>query len=73
MHDLVHDLAQSVAGPEYAIMNLDNTTEISERVRHISFYDADLSNKDFPRVLLKAKKLRSFRLSNKLALLVSLL
>ncbi|KAA8517257.1 hypothetical protein F0562_017491 [Nyssa sinensis] len=63
MHDLVHDLAQLVASTECLIVNLDTKTSIPEKVRHVSFYDTDLSSKAFPRWLLKAEKLRSFRLS----------
>lgn len=65
MHDLVHDLAQSVAGTECLILSPGTNTIISEQVRHVSFYDSHLSTKDFPRSLLKADKLRSFWLSYK--------
>lgn len=38
MHDLVHDLALSVARPECSMINF-HTRKVSERVRHISIVD----------------------------------
>ncbi|KAF7112562.1 hypothetical protein RHSIM_RhsimUnG0216400 [Rhododendron simsii] len=57
MHDLVHDLAQYVAGNERLTVNGENIVVIPERVRHVSF-DSSLYTK-FPKHLIKAKKLRT--------------
>ncbi|KAK9289623.1 hypothetical protein L1049_007781 [Liquidambar formosana] len=62
MHNLVHDLAQLMASTEY--LNVDfNSRLVSERVRHVSFIEYDLYEKEFPMPMLNAKKLRSFSFS----------
>ncbi|XXG52505.1 hypothetical protein AAC387_Pa03g0820 [Persea americana] len=38
MHDLMHDLAQSVMKNEYCVVQRDNLVDISQRVRHVSAY-----------------------------------
>ncbi|KAA8518017.1 hypothetical protein F0562_015502 [Nyssa sinensis] len=59
MHDLVHDLAQFVAGSE--CLTIKSTTKsIPERVRHVNF-DSSL-HEEFPRPLLDVKKLRTILL-----------
>uniref|UniRef100_A0A5B7AAH7 Putative disease resistance protein RGA1 n=1 Tax=Davidia involucrata TaxID=16924 RepID=A0A5B7AAH7_DAVIN len=65
MHDLVHDLARSVAGKEFSIMNCE-TKVISERVRHGLFCEENLSGKEFPRSLRELEKMRSFSFSFKI-------
>lgn len=62
IHNLVHDLAQSVAGAE--CLNVKpNAFVVSERVRHLFFHAEDMSRKHFPRFLLPLQKLRSFSYS----------
>ncbi|TYJ12947.1 hypothetical protein E1A91_A10G016800v1 [Gossypium mustelinum] len=56
MHDLMHDLACSVAGKEYCIVSLEEEN-VSERSRHVSF---DNSSGEMGNTLLKATKVRSF-------------
>lgn len=57
MHDLIHDLAQSVAIAECtANHDLEN---ISERVYHCSFEILSSWPKKFPKALLKCKRIRT--------------
>ncbi|XP_016711100.2 putative disease resistance protein RGA1 [Gossypium hirsutum] len=56
MHDLMHDLACSVAGKEYCIVSLEKEN-VSERSRHVSFGN---SSGEMGNTLLKATKVRSF-------------
>ncbi|KAI8562425.1 hypothetical protein RHMOL_Rhmol03G0036600 [Rhododendron molle] len=57
MHDLVHDLAQYVAGNEFLTIKGSITEAIPETVQHISFdLNTDCS---FPRPLMEAEKLRT--------------
>ncbi|XP_057466639.1 putative disease resistance protein RGA3 [Actinidia eriantha] len=59
MHDLVHDLAQSVAQTE-CIMKKFHNKDISIMVRHVSFWGCDyLSGKEVPRSICKLEKLRT--------------
>ncbi|XVE74592.1 hypothetical protein DITRI_Ditri12bG0029800 [Diplodiscus trichospermus] len=61
MHDLMHDLAQLVAGSDSFMVDLD-CRNISERIRHVSF-NAELdSSWKFPTPLLKVNKIRTFLL-----------
>ncbi|XP_062152261.1 putative disease resistance protein RGA1 isoform X2 [Alnus glutinosa] len=57
MHDLIHDLAQSVAGYECIISN-PNAEKVVERNIHVAFDSLD-SLRDIPPPLLKAHKMRS--------------
>jgi Leucine-rich repeat (LRR) protein len=57
MHDLIHDLAQLVAGDECIISNPD-AENIVERTRHVAFYSLNLL-RDTPTPLLKAHKMRT--------------
>ncbi|XP_058204535.1 disease resistance protein RGA2-like [Rhododendron vialii] len=57
MHDLVHDLAQYVAGNEFLTIKGSITEAIPETVRHVSFdLNTDCS---FRRPLMEAEKLRT--------------
>ncbi|XP_016711098.2 disease resistance protein RGA2-like [Gossypium hirsutum] len=56
MHDLMHDLACSVAGKEYCIVSLEEEN-VNERSRHVSFGN---SSREMGSTLLKATKVRSF-------------
>lgn len=59
MHDLIHDLAQSVVGAECSITNA-SAKNISDETYHVTF-DANLSSSwEVPTLLLKAKKIRTF-------------
>jgi hypothetical protein len=60
MHDLIHDLAQSVAGMECT--RLDSYGKnINEKIRHVSYpISIDLSFIETSNLLVKAKKIRSF-------------
>ncbi|XP_062151827.1 putative disease resistance protein RGA3 [Alnus glutinosa] len=60
MHDLIHDLAQSVAGDECLISNPD-AIKVVERTHHVSF-DSLNSLLDIPAPLLKADRLRTLLL-----------
>ncbi|KAL5778735.1 hypothetical protein ACOSQ2_009472 [Xanthoceras sorbifolium] len=61
MHDLIHDLAQSVAGSESSLVDSD-ARNVSERIRHLSLsYRLDSSWK-IPRPLFEAKRIRTFLL-----------
>jgi Leucine-rich repeat (LRR) protein len=60
MHDLIHDLAQSVAGDECLISNPD-AVKVVERTRHVTL-DSLNSLWDIPTHLLEAKGLRTLLL-----------
>lgn len=61
MHDLIHDLAQLVAGSDCSMVDQD-CMNISETIRHVSF-NAELdSSWKIPTPLLKADKIRTFLL-----------
>lgn len=65
IHNLVHDLAQSVAGSEGLNMSF-STKFVPERLLHVFFQEDDISWADFPESLLKARGLRSLSCSSKL-------
>jgi len=60
MHDLIHDLAQSVAGDDCIISN-SNAEKVVERNIHVAF-DSFYSLSDIPPPLLKAQKMRTLLL-----------
>lgn len=64
IHNLVHDLAQSVSAAECSHVRY-NTKAISEKVRHVLFHSADMREKEFPQALFYLRKLRSFAFSFK--------
>ncbi|KAL7225413.1 hypothetical protein ACSBR1_020731 [Camellia fascicularis] len=59
IHNLVHELAQSVAGTEFSYVKF-HTKAITERVRHVLFQEEDFSGKELPEFLLQARNMRSF-------------
>ncbi|KAM7478168.1 hypothetical protein LguiA_026381 [Lonicera macranthoides] len=59
MHDLVHDLALSMASKEVSHVNYD-TRNISRGTRHLLFSAVRLEGEEFPHFLLKLNKVRSF-------------
>ncbi|XVF43494.1 hypothetical protein PTKIN_Ptkin02bG0044500 [Pterospermum kingtungense] len=61
MHDLMHDLAQLVAGSDSSMVGLD-CKNMSETIRHVSFNAEIDSSWKIPIPLLKAKKIRTFLL-----------
>ncbi|XVF65648.1 hypothetical protein PTKIN_Ptkin09bG0266100 [Pterospermum kingtungense] len=62
MHDLMHDLACSVAGTECCIASQE-AENVSERSRHVSIEEEVDSSWKIPSSLLKANRLRTFVLS----------
>ncbi|XP_059450834.1 putative disease resistance protein RGA3 [Corylus avellana] len=56
MHDLIHDLAQSVAGAK-SIISTSNAKNVVEKTRHVAF-DSLNSLRDIPAPLFKADKMR---------------
>ncbi|KAJ9158802.1 hypothetical protein P3X46_024348 [Hevea brasiliensis] len=61
MHDLMHDLATSVAGKGICIIN-SKEKSVDESVRHVSFYFRLYSSQQIPAGLSNALKLRTFLL-----------
>ncbi|XP_050263324.1 disease resistance protein RGA2-like isoform X2 [Quercus robur] len=63
MHDLIHDLAQSVSKSEFTLVD-SNVNNVNEKVRHLSF---SIDNVSFIRqnlsTLVKANKMRAFILA----------
>ncbi|XP_021296242.1 putative disease resistance protein RGA4 [Herrania umbratica] len=60
MHDLMHDLAKSVAGTECFVLTNLNVENLNKNTRHVSFGEKlDFSWK-IPSVSLKANKIRTF-------------
>ncbi|KAM3685774.1 hypothetical protein ACB098_11G146500 [Castanea mollissima] len=57
MHDLMHDLAISVAGTECTVLH-STEENIGENVRHVSFNLLD-SSKQFPIINFKGKRIRT--------------
>ncbi|KAI5559481.1 hypothetical protein BDE02_17G113300 [Populus trichocarpa] len=66
MHDLMHDLAQSIAGKECYMTEGDGELEIPKTVRHVAFYNKAFYNKRVASSskVLKVLSLRSFLLRN---------
>ncbi|KAG8367837.1 hypothetical protein BUALT_Bualt16G0114200 [Buddleja alternifolia] len=64
IHNLVHDLAQSVAGREWVNVKSD-AKPISSRVRHLYFEVENPSRNAFPKTLQKLKNVKSFRFASK--------
>ncbi|XP_058086485.1 putative disease resistance protein RGA3 [Magnolia sinica] len=62
MHDLVHDLAQSVAGNESFIMEAGKPNNIPIGARHSSFICNNMVSPSIPKAMYSAKKLRTFLL-----------
>ncbi|XP_059450861.1 putative disease resistance protein RGA3 [Corylus avellana] len=60
MHDLIHDLAQSVAGEECTILYPDRE-KVDGRTRHVAFHSSD-SLPDIPALLPKPNKIRTLLL-----------
>ncbi|XVF65659.1 hypothetical protein PTKIN_Ptkin09bG0267200 [Pterospermum kingtungense] len=58
IHNLIHDLACSVAGTECCIANVE-AENVSEDTRHVSFEDKVDSSWKIPSSLLKANRLRT--------------
>ncbi|XVF37667.1 hypothetical protein REPUB_Repub20aG0029300 [Reevesia pubescens] len=63
MHDLMHDLACSVAGNECCIASLE-AENVNERTRHVLYEDELDSSWKIPNTFLKAKRVRTFIQSN---------
>ncbi|XVF37647.1 hypothetical protein REPUB_Repub20aG0027600 [Reevesia pubescens] len=59
MHDLMHDLACSVAGTEFCIASLE-AENVNERTRHVLFKDKLDYSWKIPSTLLKANRVRTF-------------
>ncbi|WJX58258.1 hypothetical protein P8452_43729 [Trifolium repens] len=64
MHDLVHDLAQSITGQECLYLEDSNMTSLSKSTHHISFDSKDLLSID-EGALKKVDSLRTFFQLNK--------
>nr|GMD84499.1 putative disease resistance protein RGA1 [Ipomoea batatas] len=62
IYNLVHDLAQSVAGAE-CLNAKSGDPEIPESVHHLFFHADNLSREEFPQSLLNLKNLRYFAYS----------
>ncbi|XP_037497016.1 putative disease resistance protein RGA3 [Jatropha curcas] len=58
MHDLVHDLAISVAQSECSTVNF-LTPSVDEKVRHLSFSGSNLPSQQVPKFLHKLEKVRT--------------
>ncbi|XP_038691557.1 putative disease resistance protein RGA1 [Tripterygium wilfordii] len=65
MHDLVHDLALSVAQNEYSVVNTPNKN-ISDEVRHLRLSGKALLEQEIPGFLRKKNKLRTIIFPSKL-------
>ncbi|XP_047325600.1 putative disease resistance protein RGA3 [Impatiens glandulifera] len=64
-HNLVQDLAQSMAGDRCSSIKIDSTKAISEGTRHVLFQGEDSQGKQVPEYLLKTRKLQTFNYSFK--------
>ncbi|KAM3741973.1 hypothetical protein ACB098_07G037200 [Castanea mollissima] len=63
MHDLIHDLAQSVSKSECTLVDI-NANNVNEKVRHLSFpfYNISIFKENLSK-LVKANKIRTFLLA----------
>ncbi|KAK4564565.1 hypothetical protein RGQ29_006587 [Quercus rubra] len=63
MHDLIHDLAQSVSKSECTLVD-SNANNVNEKVRHLSFpfYNVSFFEENLS-ILVKANKIRTFILA----------
>ncbi|KAM4097957.1 hypothetical protein ACJW30_07G041100 [Castanea mollissima] len=63
MHDLIHDLAQSVSKSECTLVDI-NANNVNEKVRHLSFpfYNISIFKENLSK-LVKANKIRTFILA----------
>ncbi|XP_048329224.2 putative disease resistance protein RGA3 [Ziziphus jujuba] len=64
MHDCMHDVAMSVAGRKSLLLSL-NDERIDERIRHVSFNFYFDSLQQFPSLLVKTKRIRTFLLNDR--------
>ncbi|XP_050284803.1 putative disease resistance protein RGA3 isoform X1 [Quercus robur] len=63
MHDLIHDLAEAIAGEECRLINIDGKN-INEKNRHVSCpFSIDSSFTETLRLLVKAVKVHTFLLT----------
>jgi Leucine-rich repeat (LRR) protein len=60
MHDLMHDLAISVAGSMITTLDDDKERNISEKTRHVSIVGDDLNTSSITTSLSKASSMRTF-------------
>ncbi|KAJ0978860.1 hypothetical protein J5N97_014334 [Dioscorea zingiberensis] len=60
MHDLIHDLAQSIAGKECCMFEEEKVQEINSKTRHLSVIPKDMKTEDWFHALNELKFLRSF-------------
>ncbi|TXG52608.1 hypothetical protein EZV62_021777 [Acer yangbiense] len=58
MHDIIHDLAHSVVGEEYMMLEYGNVAENLSQIRHSSVI-CNFSLRTIPEALYEAKKLRT--------------
>ncbi|XVF15650.1 hypothetical protein REPUB_Repub09cG0172800 [Reevesia pubescens] len=66
MHDLMHDLAETVAGIESTVFDSESSTsEIDEKCRHLSIDSSLILSHEKLIPFFKAKKLRTFCFSNR--------
>ena len=62
MHDLIHDLAQSISRTERTLVN-SNAIRVNEKVRNLSFSSYNVFEKNLSS-FVKAKKIRTFILTS---------
>ncbi|XP_031273585.1 putative disease resistance protein RGA3 [Pistacia vera] len=67
MHDLMHDLAQSVAGIECSMVALDTIESVDVKCRHLSLDCGEISRSwKFPTALYRAKNIKTLLLLDQL-------
>ena len=62
MHNLIHDLAQSISRTEHTLVN-SNAIRVNEKVRNLSFSSYNVFEKNLSS-FVKAKKIRTFILTS---------